>query len=155
EKNLVGPQSGSTATHLALTYSPTSYRLQRQQLFPASSSPGLETFDQSYDYDPVGNVRSVTDNSPFTGPGDFSYGASYTYDARNRLATSTAGNQTQYFTYDKVGNLLGKGVTSAGQTNQNYSNPQRPHLVTQNYLGINLTYDADGNLAQRLSHQFP
>jgi YD repeat-containing protein len=58
----------------------------------------------TYDYDHVGNVKSITDARP-------AFNASYQYDALDRL-TSVAGYGATTYTYDSAGNRLTGGTTT-------------------------------------------
>lgn len=65
------------------------------------------------------------------------------------MSSRTHAGDTRYYTYDPVGNLLGKRVPGPGEINQTYD-PVRPHAVTS-AQGALYAYDADGNVVERVS----
>ncbi|UPG96709.1 hypothetical protein L2Y97_13275 [Luteibacter aegosomatissinici] len=86
-------QSGSTRRTKVLTYD----QLNRLATATASNAWGSE----SYEYDALNNIRSITRGAAKS---------IYTYDSANRLATITAidGSRLHTFGYDARGNTTGK-----------------------------------------------
>jgi YD repeat-containing protein len=79
--------------------------------------------------------------------------AKYEYDPRNRLASyAPAGSPTQYFSYDALGNLIGRSTTAPGEQNQLYTHPTKPHALHSVAGGGTSSYDADGNVLYRGSN---
>ncbi len=78
--------------------------------------------------------------------------AIYTYDSRNRLESwEDADGIKKWYTYDKLGNLIGHGVDSEGGTNQTFTtvDSTKPHQITLNRRNEDYEYDADGNVIRR------
>ena len=102
---------------------------------------GASTFTQGYgSRDPLGNLLSWSITT--TGQPGLNASGSYTYDARNRLAsrTRTADSQApveEDFRYDVLGNLITHGGAA-----QVFAHPTKPHALTSR--GTN-TYDYDGS----------
>lgn len=109
-----------------------------------STAGNVARLQEGYDYDPLNNVVW---RQQFWDQGGFQ--ESFTYDALNRLETSTVqGRTAQTFRYDAAGNLLSKTGVGTG----NYAYPAqgatavRPHAV-QSIPGIGgFVYDDNGNL---------
>jgi RHS repeat-associated protein len=108
-------------------------------LFNGSVKDGVgdEVLGEGYSYDGVGNVASRTQS---WAAGEY-FNEIFTYDAMNRLDSSTIDNVTQIFTYDDIGNIKSKtGLGIYGYL------PSRPHAV-QNIAGLGaFGYDLNGNL---------
>ena len=101
--------------------------------------------DFNYEYDSIGNITKILDQST-----TYDATATYTYDARNRLASwKDANNPTKFYTYDKLGNLEGHGVGALNGTNQTFATATKPHRITRNRLLEDYAYDPDGNVIQR------
>jgi RHS repeat-associated protein len=106
--------------------------------------------DFNYQYDPMGNITGIDDRST-----SYDASAMYTYDERNRLESWTdADDNTQWYTYDSLGNLEGHGVVSAGGTNQVFDPTVKPHQTALNRSGEDYAYDADGNVIKRGTTHF-
>gem|GEM_PF-4020657 len=109
-----------------------------------STAGNVARLQEGYDYDPLSNVVW---RQQFWDQGGFQ--ESFTYDALNRLATSTVESRAkQTFLYDAAGNLLSK--TGVGTGNYTYpaqgATAVRPHAV-QSIPGIgSFVYDDNGNL---------
>jgi RHS repeat-associated protein len=117
-------------------------RLQLQQETVANAA--IRTFaDHIYNYGSQnnGNIASVTDNLSTT------YTQSFTYDALNRLATSTEGRWGLSHVYDAWGNNLQQNVTAGSAPAHLYT------VNAQNQL-IGGTYDAAGNLKNDGFHPY-
>lgn len=102
------------------------------------SQTGDYTFANTYAYDDYSNRQSVTDNSGVS--------TNYTYDANNRLL-STTGGEVGTYTYDANGNLtqvtVGTGTT-ARTLSYTYDNFNRLKRISDNGTETVYTYDADG-----------
>ncbi len=130
-----------------------------------SSAAGSAIIDNTYSYDAISNLLSLSNNAPGTPgqPGGTS-SHSYTYDELHRLITGvgkwsgTEGQQSTYalhMQYDDLHNILAKeqivkvdGKRDPLKTYQfNYTyagaNPHAPSAVA----GRRMVYDASGNLA--------
>jgi len=125
-------------------YDATTYRLSGITL--TSGSTNLIAL--TYQYDGADNILQITDNHASVSS-DVDSSGGYTYDSRNRLASYTRGSVSSYFTYDSIGNLTGRSVSAAGQTNQNYQDPLHAHGISSRSDGTSYTYDADGNMIHR------
>jgi YD repeat-containing protein len=84
------------------------------------------------EYDPAGNVKTLTDNRP-------GFTQSFTYDALDHLLTATGPYGAHTFNYDVHGNR----TTVPGVATYEYD-ASTLRLVSQN--GIPFGYDANGNL---------
>ncbi len=102
---------------------------------------------RTYGYDVVGNVEDL--NSTTTGENQH-----FDYDHLDRLNKWTVANGgtttvSQTYTYDKLGNILTKGGTSA-PTTYNYNSAATtnggPYAVRSLNGGTQFAYDANGNL---------
>jgi len=92
---------------------------------------GINPYNISYTYDPVGNRLTKTKDGVIT---------TYTYDANDRLLTE---NGTTY-TYDNNGNTLSK-TEIAQITPYEYDYENRLTTATINGQATSYTYDGDGN----------
>ena len=112
------------------------YRLTRK----LSSANGVNLQDISYQYDVVGNIKQIIDNSAT----DARKTVAYTYDDLYRLtsavATNTANTQdyTESFVYDAVGNILSKETNGEkrdyrykGNLNNTGSDFANPDAITE------------------------
>lgn len=124
------------------SYNEHSGRLDNALLKTGTNALRLQ---EGYHYDAIGSVKNRTQYWDLNG-----FQEDFTYDALNRLATSTIQGQAgQSFSYDAAGNLRNKSNVSAGD----YVYPSqgataiRPHAV-QSIPGIagSFTYDDNGNL---------
>ncbi len=119
----------------AYTYRADNFRLQQLQV--------SNLLNLQYTYDPVGNVKTITDTT------NSNQVQTFTYDALDRLvAASTNGvGQGQYqesYTYGPTGNLLTKNGVTYG-----YSDPAHVHAVTHLTGTQRYWYDANGNMTSR------
>jgi YD repeat-containing protein len=73
---------------------------------------------------------------------------SYTYDARNRIASWSRNGTTESFGYDALGNL-----TDHGGVEQRFDHATKPHALSSR-AGIQYGYDASGNRIQAGSRHF-
>jgi YD repeat-containing protein len=120
----------------AWTYRADNSRLERIQV-------GSTLLDMRYTYDPVGNVRTITDTS------NSGQGITFTYDALDRLTRgyTSCGGQGAYdqsFSYNATGNL-----TSLAGASQWYSDTAHVHAATHLSGTQALWYDANGNTITR------
>src|SRR5262249_44763122 len=113
------------------------------RLMDISAGPSNSVLSFGYSYDAVGNLASRID-------GDETFSETFTYDALNRITSSTLsmnpGTLYKSFNYDPVGNLLLKSDVG------NYAYPSpgspQPHAVTsisRGSINTTFTYDANGN----------
>ena len=72
----------------------------------------------------------------------------YTYDALNRLASSTKNGVTTVYAYDSRNNLVSETDGTNTKTYE-YGGDNRLHKVTENGIEIVYEYDLNGNLIQR------
>ncbi|PZS06131.1 MAG: hypothetical protein DLM69_00400 [Candidatus Chloroheliales bacterium] len=102
------------------------------------TSGGSSLFNRSYDYDPVGNVQSITNN--ISGENQ-----SFGYDPLDRLSSWNATNVSQQYNYDPIGNLTAKaGVAYTYGSNGNGTGAG-PHQA-RTIGGQSYSYDANGNM---------
>jgi len=119
---------------------PHSGRMRNSLLATAGGEPRLP---EGYEYDALGNVVVRTQHW------DLGFREVFSYDALNRIETSTVdGQPTQAFRYDASGNMLSKTGVGTGD----YVYPAqgvgsvRPHAV-QSIPGVgSFAYDDNGNL---------
>ncbi len=120
------------------TYNPLNLRLTR--LYTVDKN-GTALQDLNYTYDSVGNILSITDNVNTADQ-------TFKYDELNRLTEAAGqGYGTKTYVYDTIGNIVQKdGKTyfygdgaAAG-----------PHAVTSLSDGTTFTYDADGNMINKV-----
>ncbi len=143
------PPGTLTHAHYGLADDPAAGRLVyglKQRWFTAAGA-AVNDLDLGYDYDPIGNVTAIADAHPDTGDG-ISAEASYEYDVRGRLTKRTIDGVTKHFSYDALGNLVGRDLATAGGANQTYD-PAKPHRLQMSHTGKVYEYDADGNAARR------
>ena len=129
-------------------YDANNLRLAQIRAYPGSltscvnANPANTRFSLSYQqYDNVGNLKQVFDATR-------NETINYNYDDLDRLLSVT-GAYSQNFGYNAIGNLTNKaGVTlnypASGQ------NSVRPHAVTSLSTGETYSYDANGNMTQRV-----
>ncbi len=116
----------------------------KQQINQATSGPGGNFQNLTYDYDNVGNILTITDSL-------FTATRTFTYDGLNRLSTASGnfgpdqGYTMRSYTFDAIGNILSKdGVQYF------YEDPNHPSFVTRTYDPVTFieklyTADANGN----------
>jgi len=116
------------------------YRLIEESINHVS----LGTVVNNYQYDPVGNRLSATENGKAT---------SYVYDMNDRLLSSTQGGITTAYSYDDNGNTLSK-TASGDQTIFAYDFRNKLVQATHQQGGLTtanttFAYDIDGNRVQK------
>jgi RHS repeat-associated protein len=133
--------------NLSYSYHPQSYRLENMTL----ATGGGDLLNLTYQHDLAGNVTQVTDAHTGMATDGIDATANYSYDGRNRLLSWTlAGEPTEFFNYDSIGNVIGKRTLSAPATNQFYEHPDKPHAITGFTAGVtDFEYDLDGNTVRR------
>lgn len=108
----------------------------------------------SYDYDALGNLSS---RSQRASTGGAVFAENFTYDALNRLETSTMGAVVKTTTYNEIGNITSKtGVGTYTYPNQGVGSvrPQAVSGITGAVAGLTnpgFSYDANGNLQNGLA----
>lgn len=115
-----------------------------------TANDGTAVLNLGYAYDPAGNVAQITDDhTPTTDP--IRSAATFTYDRQNRLESHDLLGTPTYFSYDVLGNLTGRSVSTLGAQNQQFDDPAIPHAVSavvDEVSGAVLRsfgYDAEGN----------
>jgi YD repeat-containing protein len=128
--NLTFP-SGTTTNY---TYDPKMLRLTA--LVTSGNIQNL-----SYQYDKVGNVKTITDALR----GETT---TFTYDDLNRLLTASIPNMYAHsWSYNNIGNMLTRNDNNGNVTYQ-YNDAAHKHAVTQ--IGsLYYCYDANGNMTKR------
>jgi len=118
------------------TYDPQTLRLSSLR----TQNAALRTLqDMSYSFDPVGNVSAITDRVNTASQ-------TFGYDALNRLTSASGSYGAVTYAYDPIGNMTAKeGVTMS----YGLVDGTKPHAVTSTSSGLDLTYDANGNLLQK------
>ncbi|MBI4356227.1 MAG: VCBS repeat-containing protein [Candidatus Omnitrophica bacterium] len=125
------------------TYDPQTLRLS--SLVTSHSSLGTTLQNFAYSFDPVGNVRAITDAV-------HSATQTFQYDDLNRLTQATGAYGLASYQYDPIGNMLQKeGLTMT----YGLPNGTKPHAVTATSLNGSMVYDANGNLLQKSGHPNP
>jgi len=106
--------------------------------------PGGSVFNRTYEYDPVGNVQSITNPNNQNGDGT----QTFQYDHRDRLTNwqipAGSGNQAinESYSYDLVGNITSKAGVAYSY---NYSHPSGaggPYAMRN----AGYQYDNNGNM---------
>jgi RHS repeat-associated protein len=119
------------------TYDPQTLRLVN--LLTRNGS-GTTLQDLDYTFDKVGNVLQIGDG---VGTADATFG----YDDLDRLTSASGSYGNQTYQYDQIGNLTRKeAITHTYPA----AGAARPHAVTSTSDGWALTYDANGNLKQKV-----
>src|SRR5579871_196945 len=122
------------------SFSLTTGRLLSVQAAPSGSSGTVQNL--GFSYDALGNVLGRTDNVE-------AFSESFTYDALNRLNTSTVSTNispAKSFAYDAIGNLVTK--SDIGTYTYPVPGSPQPHAVTSisgSVISTTFTYDANGN----------
>ena len=134
--------NGLTTKH---TYDPQHGYLMGITTGVGAGGTGIQNL--GYSYYVTGNLQSRTVGLPESGT---SYSESYTYDAYNRLRTTTGtgGPASKSYSYDVLGNIKSKSDTAADYV---YGDTAHIHAVTslKNSAGTVIatySYDANGNM---------
>ncbi len=112
-------------------YNPLTLRLRH--LVTASTSGKLQ--DLSYTFDPLGNIKNITDRVN-RATQDFAY------DGLNRLTHAQGPYGSINYRYDSTGNIIQKGGI-------NYTYGYKPHAVTASSNDETFDYDANGNMIRK------
>ncbi|MBI4597338.1 MAG: VCBS repeat-containing protein [Candidatus Omnitrophica bacterium] len=127
------------------SYDPQTLRLNHLATWSPGHSATLQDF--SYDFDAVGNVKSITDRV-HTGTQTFEY------DDLNRLTRAQGAYGDLQYAYDPLGNMINKeGVAMT----YGLADRSKPHAVTSTSSfqppasSLQLTYDANGNMLTKSS----
>lgn len=144
----------SNGTQTTNTYDQNQlYRLTKK----LSSANGINLQDISYQYDNVGNIKQIIDNSAT----DTRKTVNYTYDDLYRLTSAVAVNTTntqdytESFVYDAIGNILSKKINgekinyrykgNLNNTGSDYANPDAA-TETEGDILTSYKYDRNGNM---------
>ncbi|OGZ93112.1 MAG: hypothetical protein A2549_00380 [Candidatus Staskawiczbacteria bacterium RIFOXYD2_FULL_37_10] len=144
----------ATGAHTTNTYDANKlYRLTKK----LSVSGDVNLQDISYQYDNVGNIKQIIDNSST----DARKTVVYVYDDLYRLtsasATNTANSQnyTESFVYDAIGNILSKKINgekinyrykgNLNNTGSDYANPDAATEIAGD-VSTSYKYDRNGNM---------
>jgi YD repeat-containing protein len=117
-----------------------------------------QKIDLGYQYDHVGNITNITDQSTRQPTNPFFLSQDFTYDALYRLKTASSAYQANY-SYDLIGNILTKNE-GASQVSLNYVPGQssgfyhRPQSGSIDGQAANFTYDDNGNLITDLTQTY-
>ncbi|MFC1699881.1 toxin TcdB middle/N-terminal domain-containing protein [Candidatus Omnitrophota bacterium] len=127
--------SNGTETHY--DYNPYTLRLSDLE----TTSPTATLQDLAYDFDNVGNVYTIIDNSP-----EGTNTQSFQYDHLSRLISANGSYGTINYQYDSIGNMLQKG-----DLEMEYGQGAGPHAVTslraaEGGEAISIAYDSNGNM---------
>jgi RHS repeat-associated protein len=117
------------------TYSVLDNRLIEIATGPTQGSTAIQY--QTYGYDGLGNLTSRNSGTGLE---------TFTYDADNRLVSSSTEGSIAYATN---GNITSKSSVASGTGTFSYGSSQ-PHAVTGAF-GYSMTYDGDGNLLTKNS----
>ncbi len=118
-------------TDMQYSYTPA---LRRLDNLVARTSDQMEMFNNSYEFDKVGNVLGITNNAgtnPINGMGG-SYTHSYNYDNLNRLTDAIGG-----FTGDELQRELGNDANSTYKLKMEYNSTHGITRKTQEHLKNN------------------
>lgn len=120
-----------------------SYDIQTQRLIKKTTEiRGIFVQDYNYQYDSLGNIIELADNSI----SKTAKTMTYEYDTLSRLVRATAVNTAsnsdfeETYSYDWLGNILNK--SDVGDYLYNNNNPHQASVIGSN----NYTYDANGNV---------
>ncbi len=128
-------------------------RLQLSSVAYTQSSTNLLSLSYNYDQDSGSGVKN---NGQIAGISDnvqSGRSATYTYDARKRLATAGTSGSTGYpqwglsWTYDDYGNRTAQSVTAGSGPSNSVSVSTSTNQITA-MGGYTFYYDANGNLTQ-------
>ncbi|TYQ27480.1 putative Ig domain-containing protein [Pseudanabaena sp. UWO310] len=116
--------------------------MDRLSVFTNTTATGTVLSNYSYTFDPVGNIKTVDE---FGGRKE-----TYTYDDLYRLTQEAiidplTGNRTTDYTFDSVGNRLGRFDSLTGMTTYSYDTGDR--LITETSASdiTSYSYDKNGN----------
>ncbi|NKI97765.1 RHS repeat-associated core domain-containing protein, partial [Rhizobacter sp. SG703] len=113
--------------------------------------------NDSYDYDVLGNLES---RSQLMSNGGAALNESFTYDALNRLNTSTIGGVTKTTTYDELGNLTSKtgvGLYRYPPSGAGSTAPNAVASVLGTVAGLanpGFSYEVNGNLKTGMGRRY-
>ncbi|KQU76022.1 MULTISPECIES: polymorphic toxin-type HINT domain-containing protein [unclassified Rhizobacter] len=113
--------------------------------------------NDSYDYDVLGNLES---RSQLMANGGAALNESFTYDALNRLYTSTIGGVTKTTTYDELGNLTSKtgvGLYRYPPSGAGSTAPNAVVSVLGTVAGLanpEFNYEVNGNLKKGMGRRY-
>jgi len=128
-------------------------RLQLASVAYTQSSTNLLSLSYNYDQDSGSGVKN---NGQIAGISDnvqSGRSATYTYDARKRLATAGTSGSTGYpqwglsWTYDDYGNRTAQSVTAGSGPSNSVTVSTSTNRITA-MGGYNFLYDSNGNLTQ-------
>ena len=118
----------------------------------ATGTPATMTFNQSYTYDTVNRLTSVTDSSPSGSSGVVNWSRTFGYDAYGNMwvPTGTGNTPTSINSFTANNQIFGSSYDAAGnQTNvngsaQTYDAENRQATVAYGGATENYVYDGDG-----------
>jgi RHS repeat-associated protein len=136
------PRQANFSNSVSTTYD---YYARTTRLHTLSTQkPGNPAYQNlTYQYDPKGNISTLNDQAN-------GIIHTYSYDSLDRLREANGGGAypTQSYDYDRIGNITYK--SDVGTYTYYYGN--KPHAVrsTTGLININLQYDANGNMTERV-----
>jgi len=136
-------------------YNPYTGRLESNRTGPSSGNPSHQ--NDSYDYDPLGNLSS---RSQLIATAGSLLSESFAYDDLNRLQSSTLGSVVKTSYYDEIGNLVSKtgvGVYSYPTSGTGSVRPNAVATITGTTAGLTnpgFSYDDNGNLKNGLGRAY-
>jgi len=128
-------------------------RLQLASVAYTQSSTNLLSLSYNYDQDSGSGVKNNGQIAGITDNVESGRSATYTYDARKRLATAGTSGSTGYpqwglsWTYDDYGNRTAQSVTAGSGPSNSVTVSTSTNRITA-MGGYTLYYDANGNLTQ-------
>ncbi len=125
----------------------TEYRYDDRHRLKQTLYIGRSQDDRAYDYDRVGNLKSVVETGK-VGKAD----VAYTYDALNRVETERSGGILHRYRYDLAGNRLrvvyDDGGAAPRTLDSTYDDLNRLRTMTEGGRVTTTDYDLNGNVAR-------
>ena len=133
----------SNGTETVYDYNPNTLRLSHLE----TTSSGTTLQDLTYTFDNVGNVSTISDNSP-----EGTNSQSFQYDDLHRLISADGSYGTMAYEYDSIGNMTRKGDLHLTYGEDGAG----PHAVTSasGSKSFAMAYDANGNMLSKGQAQY-
>jgi YD repeat-containing protein len=143
----------SYGNSVAASFGYSATRLQLSSVAYTQSSTNLLSLSYNYDQDSGSGVKNNGQIAGISDNVDSGRSATYTYDARKRLATAQTTGSTPYpqwglsWTYDDYGNRTAQSVTAGSAPTNSVTVSTSTNRITA-MGGYTFYYDSNGNLTQ-------